>query len=185
MKTNIIKEIWETRGIVDEAIVKHDIDLFNTARDRFLKVYETNMHLNSISCMTGSKGYYESEEEWNFDRESNFAMIAFDLERSRKEVLRENDEEPKAIQFSSPLEVLWYTRVMYDLILEGIRTNNNSEENIMALYEAVRTNLGEILECYGSFTDKTSLAEKITIRLIQSEVVDIYNEFLYRDYIEQ
>ena len=181
---DICSEIWEIRGMVDEAISNHDINLFNKAKNRFLKLYQEEIHLKSIACMTASR-LYNTEAEWNFDRESNFAMLAFDLERSRREVLRENDDEINSIQFSSPIEVLWYTRIMYDLILEGIKTNNNSEENILALFEAVRTNLGEILECYNEFVDKTSLKEKISLRLIQKEIDEVYNEFLYGDYVEQ
>ena len=184
MKTNIIKEIWEIRRAIDEAIVKHDIELFNMAKERFLRVYQTNMHWDSIACMTASR-IYDTQEECDFDRESNFAMLAFDLERSRREVLRDNDEELEQIQFSSPLEVLWYTRIMFDLILEGINKNTNTEENILALFDAVQTNIDEILACYDKFIDKTSLKEKITLRLIQKDVSVVYNEFLYKDYIDQ
>lgn len=181
---DIFTEIWEIRGTIDAAITKHDIDLFNKAKDRFLKVYGANMHLQSIACMTADREY-ETEEEWDFDRESNFTMLAFDLERSRREVLREDEYEVKSIQFSSPLEVLWYTRIMFDLALDGMQTNSNSRENIQALFDAVNVNLEEIIDCYNGFTDKKSIKEKITIRCIQKEVENIYNEFLYRDYVAQ
>lgn len=181
---DICSEIWEIRGTIDEAIAKHDISLFNKAKDRFLKVYETNMHLNSIACMTASR-LYETEEEWNFDRESNFAMLAFDLERSRREVLRENDDEINAIQFSSPIEVLWYTRVMFDLVQEGIQTNSNSNENIQALFDAIFINVEEILSCYNEFHDKTSIKERVGIRCIQKEVSELYNQFINSNTLEQ
>ena len=181
---DICAEIWEIRGKVDEAIVKHDINLFNKAKNRFLKLYEEEMHLKSIACMTASR-LYESEEECNFDRESNFARLAFDLERSRREVLKKYEDDVKAIQFSSPLELLWYTRVMFDLAVEGIETKSNSDENIQALFDAIKVNLGEIIKCYNEFFDKNSIREKITIRCIQKEVEDIYNQFLNSSLAEQ
>ena len=172
---DIFREIWEIRGLIDKAISAQDIALFNKARDRFNLIYQNELHLKTLACATAGREY-ETEEEFDHDRASNFAMIAYDLNRTRKEVLGVEDQKMKNIQFSSPLEVLWYSRDMYDTAVTAAAMKTAEKENIDNLFEAVNINLSEIIEIYQEVFDKSLIKEKVTLRLIKKEVEDKYFE---------
>ena len=154
MKTNIIKEIWEIRGTIDNAIATSDIDLFNRAKERFLELYANGMHLKSLATASAGK-HYETEEE----------------------VLNENKEVVKSIQFSSPIEVLWYTRDMFDTFVRTSQQNRDNQEELHALIEAVQINIDEIIEMFKGFHDKTTLQERITLQLIKNQIENEYNNY--------
>jgi len=176
MKTNIIKEIWEIRGKISLAEDKKDLEIFNVAKELFCNLYKNKKHLQTISTMTAGK-MYSTEEELDFDRETNFAMLAYDLNRNRKYVLGDFSSSLRNIQMSSPIEVLWYTREMFDEFLTNAKTNRFAKEDNQNIYEAIQINLSEILECYKGFTDKTSIDEKITIRMLKKDIEQTYTKF--------
>ncbi len=176
MSSNIIKDIWKIRGKISSAIENQDINIFNDARDSFCKIYETKNYLKTIATMTAGR-VYETQEELDFDRETNFAMLAYDLNRKRKDVLNIQDNIPLNIQFSSPIELLWYTREMFDELILNSKWNFLTNKQCKDTYNGIMNNLQEILECYVGFKDKTSLDEKTTLLCIKHEVQETYNKF--------
>ena len=134
------------------------------------------MHLKTLATATAGKDY-ETEEEFDYDRETNFAMLAYDLDRSRQEVLNESKDITKSIQFSSPVEVLWYTRDMFDTFVRISNNGTGDDNELKSLIEAVQINIAEIVSFYTEMHDKTSIKERITLRLIQTEVDNEYDKY--------
>ena len=183
MKSNIINDIWKIRGKISLAIEQHDIETFNKARDRFCEIYRMKKHLNTIATMTAGR-VYETQDELDYDNETNFAMLAYDLNRKRKDVLDIQDNIPLNIQFSSPIELLWYTREMFDELVLNSKHNFLTVDQCEDTYNAIINNLNEILECFVGFNDLNSLDEKTTLLVIKQEVEDMYKKF-YGNKIEQ
>lgn len=175
MKSNIIKDIWKIRGKISLAIEKKDINIFNQARNRFYQIYKMEKHLHTIATMTAGR-VYESQEELDYDNETNFAMLAYDLNRKRKDVLDIQDNIPLNIQFSSPIELLWYTREMFDELILNSKWNFLTNKQCNDTYYGIINNLHEILECYVGFYDEKSVDEKTTLLVIQQEVEDMYKK---------
>ena len=160
MKNDIIKDVWEIRGMVDKAIDLQDINLYNNARDRFNKIFTQEEHLITISTSTVN---YEpvDVEDMRRDREQNFAMIAFDFGNNLRRVQGEEFDVDK-FQFSSVLELLWWTRWMFDNFIKNKQTGASEDVN-MVVYNAVKTNLEEIINYYENFDDERSQQENITL----------------------
>ena len=174
---DIFREIWEIRGTISKAIQLGDINLFNKARDRFLLVYKKEMYLDTMACATAGREYTD-QEEFNFDRESNFSKIAFDLEYSRNEVLKQEFNGYRSVQFLSPIEVLYFTRIMFDDLMLSIKKDEIEKENADEDLSAINGNIEEIISLYQEVHEKSLINEKVTLRMILKEVNDKYNELM-------
>ena len=174
---DIFREIWEIRGAISKAIQLGDINLFNKARDRFLLVYKKEMYLDTMACATAGREYVD-QDEFDFDRESNFSKIAFDLEYSRNEVLKQEFSGSRSVQFLSPIEVLYFTRIMFDDLILSIKKGEIEKENANEDFKAINDNIDEIIRLYQEVHEKSLIQEKVTLRLIQKEVNDKYNELM-------
>lgn len=174
---DIFREIWEIRGMISRSIESGNISLFDKARDRFLLVYEKEMYLDTLACATAGREY-ENQEEFDFDRESNFSKLAFDLEYSRNEVLRKEFSGARSVQFLSPIEVLYFTRLMFDELVLSIKNGEIEKENADEDFKAINDNIDEIIRLYQEVHEKSLIQEKVTLRLIQKEVNDKYNELM-------
>lgn len=181
---DIIKEIWDIRGMVGIAIDNHDINLFNKAKDRFVQLKNEEKYLKTLATATAGK-YFETDEEFDFDRESNFAMLAFELERTRRIVLGLQNYERETLQFSSALEVLWFTRGMYDAFIKLAKDKNSNKNENDKLFAAVVVNMSEIINFYEEdmFHDKTSLKERVTLRILEKEILDKYFELYHEEFV--
>ena len=115
MKNNIIQEIWEIRGLVDKAIDTEDMEFYNRACERYRLLIE-NEEYNKTFATATINASYANVEALNWDRGNNMAMITFDLHRI-KTIFNGAELEDKKIQLSSVLDIIWYTRHMYDLFI--------------------------------------------------------------------
>ena len=178
MKNDIIKEIWEIRGMLDEAIDNHDIDLFNKARDRFNIVFKSEKYLLTISTSTID---YEpvDVEDMRKDREQNFAIIAFDLGFNLRRVQGE-ELDVKKFQFSSILELIWWTRWMFDNFIKNANNDVSYDVNVLS-YNAIKSNLREMINYYGNFDDKVSRKEMETLKELSHFVEMKHNELYVND----
>ena len=170
---DMFREIWEIRGTIDEAIEKHDIELFNIAKNRYVELYKKKFYLKTLACSTAGR-VYDSEEEFAFDCESNYSKLAFDLTYSKYEVLQKEFSGARTIQFSCPVEVLYFTRLMFDQLIASLKRGEISKENAKEDFKVVIGNLDETIYLYQELTDKTHIKERITLQVIKQEVSDEY-----------
>ena len=167
MKTDIIEEIWNIRGLVDCAIFNHDINAYNQAVAKFKELFDSEAHQRTLtSASLGA--VYESVEYLKQDREANFAMIAFNLYKLKKLVLEPDcEEDEEETQFSSVLEILWYTRDMFDYFKFN---SSEMDENLIELYESTKANLKQLIEYCETLVGERSKMECETLRNIYKEV---------------
>lgn len=170
---NIIKTIWEIKTTIDEAIDKQDEELFNSARERFIKIYNEKEYLKSIS--TSTIDYIpENNEYMLMDREQNFATISFELHKDSKRVKGE-DIGYCQFQFSSIFELIWWNCWMFNNFIKNAERNINLNEN-MKIFNAIDANLSETIRYYENFLDDRSVKEKFALMRIYRKIHSKYNE---------
>jgi hypothetical protein len=103
-------------------------------------------------------------------------MIAFDFAQNAKRAKGE-DVPIEYFQFSSILEVIWYSCWMFNNLMYDLKLNINKEAN-QQLFDAVDTNLRESLRIYEYFQDSQSIAEKESLQKIHIEFKIRYKEAL-------
>ena len=177
MKTNIIQEIWDICGMVDKAIDTKDVNLYNKAREKFNDIFQHDEHLLSFS--TSTVGYEpENVKEMLSDREQNFAQLAYEFGRSLQKV-QGQDYEIEELQFSSCLELIWWSRWMLDNFVLNQKNGVKDEVN-MLIFNAIDTNLRETVNYYENFEDEISKNEQSTLIQLHMEATSIYDK-LYGD----
>lgn len=175
MQKDILRHIWDIRGLVDKAINHHDVELYKKAKQQFLKLKESGMIFKTIASQTLS-AEYETEEQRNFDIECNYVMLLYNLKELKKDVIGEEREEQE-LQFSSVMEILWYTRAMYDSFILNAELKCVEEDENKKLYFMIEENLKSFLGFYGCFAGATVTKEKITIIEILRELDDTFNKY--------
>ncbi len=182
MKNNIIKEIWDIRGLLDDAIDNQDIDLYDKARNRFVKIFKQEEHLLTVATSTVN---FEPKdiEEMSKDREQNFAMIAFSLGNNKKRVQGEEISD-KFLQFSCVLELVWYTRGLFDEFFRNLN-NDGDEEDRIKLASAIEFNLTQCIEFYENFEDERSTKEVMTLMKLHMAFISKYNDLIAKYRMEQ
>lgn len=175
---NIIKEIWEIRKLVDDAVDNKDQEMFNMARERLNNIITSGQHLKTVA--TSSISFEpENTDEMLFDREQNFAMIAFDFGQNSRRV--KGEEIPiEQFQFSSALEVVWYTSWMFNNFVKNAQSQCDISVN-MDILSAIRTNLQGLFEYYNNFKDDKSIKEKLALLRILKKVNITYCELYDQD----
>lgn len=170
---DMFTEIWEIRGTIDDAIENQDLELFNKARERYVEIYKKKTFLNTLAFSTAGREY-QSDEEFDFDLESNYAKLAFDLVYSKYEVLRKEFNGARTIQFLCPVEVLWFTRIMYDELISSMKNGEISKEKADEDFKVVSDNIDETIRLYQDLKDKAHLRERISLNVIKQEVSEEY-----------
>ena len=173
MKTNLIIEIWEIKTIINEAIEKQDSQLFDIARKRFEKLYETKAYINSVATSTID---YEPEnvEYMMMDREQNFAVIAFEFHKDSKRVLGE-DVPIEQFQFSSMFELMWWNCWMFNNFVKNAEENFDIRQNMM-IFNSIDHNMREMINHYENFEDINSKQERESLIKIHNMIKSKYNE---------
>ena len=177
MKKDIIRKIWEIRGMIDKAIENQDMKKYDLAREKFYNIFKKEEHLHSISTSTIDYDVDDVEEMLR-DREQNFAVIAFDIGENKRRVEGEIVDIEK-LQFSSVLEVIWWSRWMLDNFVLNQKNGVKDEVN-MLIFNAIDTNLRETVNYYENFEDEISKNEQSTLIQLHMEATSIYNK-LYGD----
>lgn len=174
MGKDIILEIWEIRELLDNAIENHDITIYDKAMKRFKYLLDNDIHQTTVSTLSVNREY-ESEEEVVYDRDVNFSMILADIALSKKYVLGEQKSD-EDFQFSSLLEVVWYTKQMIDIFKRNIRLNINTKE-VEVLKNAIVQNLKSCCEYYNHFKPhKAIIYERATIHRLYNEFIKEYGD---------
>lgn len=169
MKTNLIKEIWEIRGEIDKAIENQDIQIYNKAHKRFMKLLENQEHQMSYSTISVNKSYNDLDEMY-WDRECNFSIITFEIGKLKENILGKYWQK-SVIQFSSVLEVVWFTREMYDNYIQALNNNIQNDE-LDDLRKSIAKNINACCGFYRQIQGgKTTFNERVTL-------CEIYNEFI-------
>lgn len=172
---NIIDEIYTVRNLLDEAVEKQDENILAKAQKKFNNIFTKEMHLKTMA--TSTIDYLaESVEDVVKDREQNFAMIAFDFSKNVKRA-RGKDIPVEYFQFSSILEVVWYSCWMFNDLMDSLESNINQEVN-QQIFDAIETNLRESLRIYEYFKDNQSIAERESLKKIYIEFKVKYREAL-------
>lgn len=172
---NIIDEIYTIRNLLDEAVENRDEKILAKAQKKFNNIFTKEKHLKTMATSTIDT-YPETVEDLVKDREQNFAMIAFDFSQNAKRAKGE-DVSIEYFQFSSILEVIWYSCWMFNNLMYDLKLNINKEAN-QQLFDAVDTNLRESLRIYEYFQDSQSIAEKESLQKIYIEFKIRYKEAL-------
>ena len=174
MGKDIILEIWEIRELLDKAIENQDLKIYDKAMKRFKHLLDNDIHQTTVATLSINREY-ESEEEVVYDRDVNFAMIMSDICLSKKYVLGEQKSDD-SFQFSSLLEVVWYTKQMIDIFKRNIKQNINNEE-IRILRDAIVYNLKSCCEHYSCYKPhKAIIYERATIRRLLNEFIQEYGD---------
>lgn len=118
---NLVTEIWEIRAIVDQAIENKSQELFFEAYDRFMKISESGMHLQSSSLNTMDKKI-ESRDEEVADRRANWDRLVFNLGMLGARTTEKYVEIPYG-KAKSLLDVIWLARAMFDDCCYSARTD--------------------------------------------------------------
>lgn len=178
MKNNIIKEIWEIKTTIDKAIDLQDSHLFSTAQKRFCLMYESEDFLQSISTST-IDCEYATVDDMLFDREQNFAVIAFELSKDKKRASGE-DVPVEHFQFSSIFELMWWNCWMFNNMKKNAENDCPAEIN-MQIYSSINANLSEMINYYKNFNDKISISEQQTcieiLDMVKRTFKELYPNF--------
>lgn len=170
MKNDIIREIWEIRGLVDSAVYSKDKAKYDKAQEKKSKLFKKEEYLDTISTLTLSK-HYQNLEERHFDQGANFAIIAVDFAHEKKN-LQGNVYTRDFFQYSSVLEIVWYTAFLHNLYLHNKEAGIDDEETKI-IFESVMINLKKVTDFYNAVQDvcKSTILERISINQIFKDFV--------------
>lgn len=158
---NIIEEIMEIRALLDEAVYKQDEKILAKAQKKFSNIFAKELYLKTMATST-IDFCSETVEELIKDREQNFAMIAFDFAQNAKRA-KGQDIPVEQFQFSSILEVVWYSCWMFNNLMNSLELNINQEAN-KQIFEAIDSNLKESIRIYEYFQDNQSISERESLK---------------------
>ncbi len=173
MKT-IYDKIWNIRGLIDKAIITKDFELFDKAKLQLNEIFVNEEYLNTMATATVGVEY-ETEEQLNQDRLSNFAMLASQLIQAKNELM-ENEENEYYIQFSCCLQVVWFSRENIDVFVDLAKNSQTSKDEGYTCFKSMLINIEEILKIYRSncFNDKTSINEIVSLHKIKNDICKTY-----------
>ena len=184
MKNNIITKIWNIRGKLDKAVQTQDRELAQKAQEKFNKIYETAEYHNSFAIATVYQTF-ENVEQLCEDRDYNFALLAYRFAMIKKEMRNVEATPEHPFQFVSILDLIWYTRGMYDLFKECIKNSNDNQETINILANSISYNLNQAYEYLdhfiGTIEDKLN---KYVIKQLLDNFVHDYENYITKDYKE-
>ena len=159
---NLITEIWEIRGMVDNAIVNKDADLAVRAYKRFMQLSDNKAYLDSFSASTKGRGGTFDEKE---DKEKNWNRLAFNLNYQVARAIGENVIDLPYGKAESLLDVIWLSRAMFDDCINA-SSNKKEEEKILIRLTAVQDKLSS---CYHEIRSSYP-QEKTAIMAIRQEI---------------
>jgi len=142
MKNNIITKIWNIRGMLDKAVQNQDRELANKAQEKFNKIYETELYHKSFAIATVNS-LYTDIEELCLDRNYNFAILACRFSAIKKDLIDVEANTETPIQFVSVLDLIWYTRGLYDRFMEYINGKEDLEDEQCILADGIVYNLNQ------------------------------------------
>ena len=182
MVKNFIRKMWELRGKIDEAMSANDINKFEKAKMNFYKIFLKQEYLNQLSLATVNVEY-ETEEAFNRDCEANFAMIAYNIYELQK-IIQGKANTLHEIQFNSVLEVLWYTRDVFDVFVDNVNNPEVKTEDNLAIFASIAHNFQEMIMWYKVINDDEAMLDLVVLEEILQEVLDKRDE-LYPHLVEE
>ena len=165
--STIINKIWNIRGEISQAILNKDTNKFEQAKKQFYKILEKEEHLKTFSTIT-IFAEFESVEALNMDRETNFAMIAYDfttLKSALNGALVVHNKE-----FYSVLEAIWIVRDIFDSLVKGINENKFTQQQIVETAKGIYVAFYKMIEFYECLSDEYALVELESIYDVFDEV---------------
>jgi predicted transcriptional regulator len=146
MKNNIIKDIWDIRGMVDEANEKKNKGMFIEAYEKFCDITNQKNYLLTTSTLSMGKSF-ESDDEMAEDMQTNFGKIAYDFgavaARLYSKTVKANPFEKQA---KSVLEFVWLYRGRMDDVISKLRTLNSSEKEIQRVFGQLKSNINMLVD---------------------------------------
>lgn len=177
MKNNIITKIWNIRGMLDKAVETGDKELAELAQQKFNKIYETELYHKSFAMAT-INALYDNVEQLFEDREYNFALLAFRFANIKKSFRQVESEYGCIFQFVSILDIIWYTRGLYDQFMSYINNDEVTNPDVNVLASAIAFNFKKCLEYYDRICGVTEdVYNKYIIKQIQDDFNRMYGVF--------
>ena len=178
MKNNIITKIWNIRGMLDKAVQKQDRELAEKAQAKFNKIYETELYHKSFAIATVNQDY-DNVEQLCKDRDCNFALLAYRFAMIKKEMRNVEATPEHPFQFVSILDLIWYTRGMYDLLNEKIQNREVDIKSKNILANGVVYNLNEAYNCLDQLSGTAEdICNKYVINQLLNNFVEKYSEYI-------
>ena len=184
MKNNIVTKIWHIRGMLDKAVANQDRELANKAQEQFNKIYETELYHKSFAIATVN-AEYENVEQLCLDRDYNFALLAHRFAMIKKEMrnVEVNPEHP--FQFVSILDLIWYTRGMYDCFMEYINGKEDETNRKSVLSNAIAYNLYQSYDYLDQLIGNVEdVYNKYVIKELLDKFLEKYEQYITEDYKE-
>ena len=177
MKNNIITKIWNIRGMLDKAIDTQNIELAELAQQEFNKIYETEIYHNSFA-MASINRLYNNVEQLFDDRDYNFALLASRFAILKKEFKHVEAETGHVFQFVSIIDIIWYTRGMYDFFMKYINEGDFINKDVNILASAIAFNFEKSIEYYDDICGVTEdVYNKYVIKQLQEKFMKEYGCF--------
>jgi len=184
MKNNIITKIWNIRGMLDKAVQNQDRELANQAQEKFNKIYETELYHNSFAIATVNANY-ENVEQLCLDRDYNFGLLSYRFAMIKKEMRNVEATPTYPFQFVSILDLIWYTRGVYDVFLECLQGKGPEDANVNVLANSISYNLNEAYNYLDQFSGVIEdIYNKEVIYKLKLEFEAKYSEYITENYKE-
>ena len=175
MNNTIISKVWKIRGNISKAIFAKDVEKFNKESDKFFKIFENREHLNTFSTVSIFTEY-NSAEEMNHDKETNFALIAFDLQRLKKALIKQPSST--TLTYNSVLEALWHIRDIYDHTLHLIKEEQINNEQITELVSGIYLSFYRIMDFYECIENEYAAVELSDIdEIFENDIIANLEKF--------
>ena len=172
MKNNIVKQMWDIRGMVDEAYEKKNKGLFIESYETFCDLTNRKCYLLTTSTMTMGKSF-ASDDEMVDDMQTNFGKIAYDFGAVAARLYSDNAKaNPFEKNAKSVLEFVWLYRGRMDEAIAKLRTINSNEKEIKRVFAQLKSNIAMLID-YSKNVFGTNIETDLTDLLtIQQEICD-------------
>lgn len=145
---DLITEIWEIRGMVDNAVVNKDKELFEKALNRFNEVATVNKSNRLFNTIYNEEEPIDDKE---VERAQNLGRLTINM---GYQMARVNQLDVDTKPFGKPkciIDVIWLSRAMFDDSVYSSSNPKEKEKNLRRL-NAVEDKLEE---CYGNLLCST------------------------------
>lgn len=119
---NLIQQIWEIRGKVDDAVMHQKYVLLDDYRAKICSIYDNKQHLYTGASYTLGK-YTDPTIESDYHRNMNFLNICNNIIRIEKAYTQKTNDSVVADKQNSILEYVWVFRAIYDRLKYRLENN--------------------------------------------------------------
>lgn len=185
---DIIQEIWEIRGMLDEAVATNNQRMYEQVKDRFLNLIDTEEYKYSLAADT-IEVTYRSSEEMEQSREYNFNKIVLDWKNAVNQ-LRDEKRGVEHFEPASVLEHVWNIRGELDKTMripsDGFESTMNKITKLEKMEHAMITLAHKY---YPYINDIKTCQERSTLNKLAAEFCEerdvLWHIGIDKEHIEQ